>query len=198
METFDALRLCAAYAQETGMEAVLTRKGEKDAPFDLLFLPDFLAPGEDEAPMSLSVYFAASPYAFMDRLEYDLLHLMGYIEHLARPSTLRELRAFLGEVNFQMPIGAFDVDADGTVFLRYTLPVPREMAQEAFLRQFGIALGLLHAFALAFLPAMRAVIRGQRTAKTAMDLVREQLDALQARIGAALEEQKGEDPREQE
>ena len=47
------------------------------------------------------------------------------------------------------------------------------MAQEAFLRQFGIALGLLHAFALAFLPAMRAVIRGQRTAKTAMDLVRE-------------------------
>ena len=125
METFDALRLCAAYAQETGMEAVLTRKGEKDAPFDLLFLPDFLAPGGDEAPMSLSVYFAASPYAFMDRLEYDLLHLMGYIEHLARPGTLRELRAFLGEVNFQMPIGAFDVDADGTVFLRYTLPVPR-------------------------------------------------------------------------
>ena len=90
------------------------------------------------------------------------------------------------------------MDADGTVFLRYPLPVPREMAQEAFLRQFGIALGLLHAFALAFLPAMRAVIRGQRTAKTAMDLVREQLDALQARIGAALEEQKGEDPREQE
>ena len=77
-------------------------------------------------------------------------------------------------------------------------PRARELAQEAFLRQFGIALGLLHAFALAFLPAMRAVIRGQRTAKTAMDLVREQLDALQARIGAALEEQKGEDPREQE
>ena len=191
METFYALRLCAAYAEESGLEAVLTRKGEKDAPFDLVFLPEFLAPGGDEAPMSLSVYFAASPYAFMDRLEYDLLHLMGYIEHLARPGTLRE-------VNFQMPIGAFDVDADGTVFLRYTLPVPREMAQEAFLRQFGIALGLLHAFALAFLPAMRAVIRGQRTAKTAMDLVREQLDALQARIGAALEEQKGEDPREQE
>lgn len=134
------------------MEAVLTRKGEKDAPFDLLFLPDFLAPGGDEAPMSLSVYFAASPYAFMDRLEYDLLHLMGYVEHLARPGTLRELRAFLGEVNFQMPIGAFDVDADGTVFLRYTLPVPREMAQEAFLRQFGIALGLCTPLPLAFLP----------------------------------------------
>ena len=38
METFDALRLCAAYAEESGLEAVLTRKGEKDAPFDLLFL----------------------------------------------------------------------------------------------------------------------------------------------------------------
>ena len=194
METFDALRLCAAYAEESGLEAVLTRKGEKEAPFDLVFLPEFLA--TEEGAMSLSVYFARSPYAFMDRLEYDLLHLMGYIEHLAHPGTLRELRAFLGEVNFQMPFGAFDVDADGTVFLRYTLPVPREMAQETFLRQFGIAFGLLHAFAQAFLPAIRAVIEGKRTAKTAMDLVRGQLDALKATIDAALEAQKGEDPRE--
>ena len=32
METFDALRLCAAYAEESGLEAVLTRKGEKGRP----------------------------------------------------------------------------------------------------------------------------------------------------------------------
>ena len=77
METIDALRLCAAYTQQSGLEAVLTRKGEKDAPFDQLFLPAFHAPAGDEAHMSLSVYFAPSPYADMDRLEADLLHVMG-------------------------------------------------------------------------------------------------------------------------
>ncbi|MGI5883632.1 MAG: YbjN domain-containing protein [Candidatus Spyradocola sp.] len=197
MENWDALRLCAAYAEETGLAAVLSRKGENDAPFDMLFLPAFLqAPDEKASPMSFSVYFANSPYAFMERLEYDLLHMMGYIEHVTRPSTVRELRAFLGEVNFQMPVGAFDVDADGTVFLRYTLPVPKEMTEETFLRQYGIVFGLLNAFALAFLNPIFAVIRGERTAKTAMDLAREELDRIQARLRQSLEEKKGDNPNE--
>ena len=98
---------------------------------------------------------------------------MGYIAHVTRPATQRELRAFLGEVNFQLPIGTFDVDEDGTVFLRYTLPVPHEIDEKAFLRQFAVALTLMSAYGLA---PMREVIEGRSTAKGAMELAREALD----------------------
>ena len=101
---------------------------------------------------------------------------MGYIAHVTRPATQRELRVVLGEVNFQLPIGAFDVDEDGTVFLRYTLPVPHGMDEKTFLRQFAAALSLMSAYGLAFLAPMREVIEGRSTAKGAMELAREALD----------------------
>lgn len=72
------------------------------------------------------------------------------------------------------------------------------MAQEAFLRQFGIALGLLHAFALAFLPAMRAVTVDSARPRPPWTWCASSSTPSRPRIGAALEEQKGEDPREQE
>ena len=54
----------------------------------------------------------------------------------------------------------------------------REMEEEAFLRQFGIAFSLMNAFALAFLRPIFAIIHGECTAKGAMELVAQSLDAI--------------------
>ena len=179
MEKTKVLDLCAAYAREAGLECHLALQGEEGNPFDLLLIPEFQQnPAKPEEPMALSVFFTQSRYAFMDRLQFDLLNLMGYVQHVTKPQTQRELRAFLGEINFQLPVGAFDVDAEGTVFFRYTLPLPREMGEEAFLRQFGIAFSLMNAFALAFLRPIFAIIHGECTAKGAMELVAQSLDAI--------------------
>lgn len=173
------LTLCQGYVAQAGQECTLEKKGEKDNPFDMLYLPDFLELADEGGmSMALCVYFLNAQHEVMEQMEYSLLHVMGYITRVARPSTQRELRAFLGEVNFQLPVGAFDVDEDGTVFLRYTLPVPHEMGEETFLRQFAVALSLLGAYALAFLAPMREVIEGRRTAKGAMEFAREALDAV--------------------
>lgn len=188
----DVLELCAAYVQETGLEGHLEREGENGNPFDLLLIPEFQQnPGDPSHPMTLCVFFTESRYAFMDRLEFDLLNLTGYIQNVARPETQRELRVFLGEVNFQLPVGAFDVDADGTVFMRYTLPLPREMEAPAFLRQYGVAFSLMNTFALAFLKPIFAVIRGECTARNAMDLVREELDTIYDALHQIGENQNG-------
>ena len=179
MDKSMVLDLCAAYAREAGLECQLEKEGVNGNPFDLLLVPEFQQnPAQPQDAMALCVFFTESRYAFMDRMQFDLLNLTGYVQHVTRPETLRELRAFLGEVNFQLPVGAFGVDAEGTVFLRYTLPLPREMEAAAFLRQFGIAFSLLNAFSLAFLRPIFAVIRGERTAKTAMELAGEELNAI--------------------
>lgn len=173
------LTLCQGYVLQAGQDCTLEHKGEHDNPFDLLYLPEFIEmPDGSGKGMELCVYFNNVQHAVMQQMEYSLLHIMGYIAHVTRPATQRELRAFLGEVNFQLPIGAFDVDEDGTVFLRYTLPVPHEMDEKAFLRQFAVALTLMSAFGLAFLAPMREVIEGRSTAKGAMELARDALDVV--------------------
>lgn len=169
------LALCAAYMEENGMEFELANKGENDQPFDMLYMPSFQTEISSGTQMEMAVYFLNSSYTFMEQMQYRLLHMMGYVAHITRPETLRELRKLIGEINFQMPVGAFDVDADGTVFLRYTLPVLEEMEETVFLRQFAVAMSLLNTFALVFITPIFAVIQGECTAKVAMELAEKQL-----------------------
>ncbi len=186
METRRILELCYAFAQEAGQEVLFAEQNDEN-PYDMVFLPAFLSAGEGyEDVMPLCVYFAPSKYAFMDEMQFDLMQMMCYIPNAARPNTLRELRSLLGEINFQLPVGSFDVDADGTLFLRYTLPVMRDAEPEAFLKQYGVANALLGTFGLTFLKPIYSVIRGERTAKGAMEDAQQELDAIYEALQANL------------
>lgn len=176
MTTYERLLLCQEFVNQAEVPHRLEKQAE-DNPFDMLFVPNFQeVPGRPESYMSFCTFFANAKHAYTDMMEFDLLNMMGYIEHVTRQSIMKELRSYLGCINFQLPLGSFDVNEEGTVFLRYTLPVPQEMSAELFLRQFGIAYTLMNTYVLLFLERILDIANGKRTAKSALATMQEDID----------------------
>ncbi len=155
-------------------------------PMDMLIFPmDDLREVYPEESAAMTLFFARPDAAFCKELQMQILHLTAYLGK-ARGSTVDELRRYFGHINVQLPLGSFDVDADGNFYYRYNLPVPDEMEPEAFLRQTGSAYAIMQGCMGMFLIRVAEIKNGTITAEAAVSHMREDTARMAEQVRQAM------------